>query len=139
MLGFAVTNVVPAPSFRWRLNDRDVAGATNSILNLTNVQASQAGTYSLVVSNFTGAVTNTIATVAVALPIQVSYQLTRSNGLVQFRLMAPSTQGLVVQSSGDLVNWTPRYTNSTTSLPLNFLDSPTTNSPLRFYRVLPWP
>src|SRR5262249_45427664 len=41
-------------SYQWRLDGNDLDGATNALLTLTNVLFSQAGTYSVVVSNAFG-------------------------------------------------------------------------------------
>ena len=45
------------PVFQWSLNGTNIAGATNSYLTLTNIQLSDAGAYSVSVSNIFG-VTN---------------------------------------------------------------------------------
>ncbi|PWU11253.1 MAG: hypothetical protein C5B50_23750 [Verrucomicrobia bacterium] len=44
----------PAPDYQWRLNGRALAGATNSVLVLPHVSASQAGTYTVLVHNHAG-------------------------------------------------------------------------------------
>ncbi|HWI59060.1 MAG TPA: immunoglobulin domain-containing protein [Bacillota bacterium] len=44
----------PEPlSYQWQLNNANLAGATNATLTLTNISASQAGAYSVVVSSAT--------------------------------------------------------------------------------------
>jgi hypothetical protein len=48
-------------SYQWRRGTNALNGATNSVLNLSNVQLSDAGNYSVVVSNPFGAVTSTNA------------------------------------------------------------------------------
>ncbi len=136
-LSVSVSSAIPAPDFQWRLNGRNIAGATNSSLSLNNLQSSEAGVYSVVVGNFVGTVTSTIANVAVALPIQVRYELSRNNGHVQFRLLGPASDGTVVETSYDLIHWIPIYTNAIAGLPLNFLDAPAADSARRFYRVMP--
>jgi len=42
--------------YRWRFNGVDIPGATNAVLSLSDVQAGQAGRYSVLVSNEIGAV-----------------------------------------------------------------------------------
>lgn len=49
----ACQSVLPV-SYQWRFGAVDLSGETNSILNLTNVQAGQAGSYSVVISNNAG-------------------------------------------------------------------------------------
>jgi len=52
-------------SYQWRLNGVNLPGQTASSLDLTNVQAARAGTYSVVVTNPYGSVTAPVATVTV--------------------------------------------------------------------------
>jgi hypothetical protein len=52
---FSVTATgTPPPTYQWRFEGADLAGATEATLILTNVQPSQAGVYSVVVSNSAG-------------------------------------------------------------------------------------
>jgi hypothetical protein len=71
----AGTNVTFAPvitgsalSFQWRFNGVNLSGATSSNLVLANVQAAQAGTYALVISNATAVVTSATASLSVTIP-----------------------------------------------------------------------
>ena len=56
------------PTFQWRFNGTNLPGATGATLSLTNVQASQAGAYSVVISNRAGVVTSGSATITVLFP-----------------------------------------------------------------------
>jgi Alginate lyase/Immunoglobulin domain len=52
--------------YSWRFNTTNlIAGATNSVLTVTNAQSTNAGSYTVVVTNAYGAVTSTVATLAV--------------------------------------------------------------------------
>ncbi len=53
-------------TYQWRKDGANLAGATAATLTLNAVQAAQAGSYTVVVSNSGGSVTSTAATVAVA-------------------------------------------------------------------------
>ena len=55
----------PPPSFQWRFNGSDLSGATNSSLVLDPVSPSNAGSYDVVVSNSSGSVTSTAATLSI--------------------------------------------------------------------------
>ncbi|MEO5804723.1 MAG: immunoglobulin domain-containing protein [Verrucomicrobiota bacterium] len=64
---FSVTATGTAPlNFRWRFNGSNIAGAISSAFTLTNVQASDAGNYSVLVSNFVGMIVSSNATLAVS-------------------------------------------------------------------------
>jgi len=52
-------------SYQWQLNGVAITGATASTLTLSNVQAANAGTYTVVVTNSYGSTTATIATLSV--------------------------------------------------------------------------
>lgn len=63
---FSVSVSGSAPfTYRWRLNGTNLAGAISSSLSLNNVQPSQAGGYSVVVSNAAGTATSSTANLAV--------------------------------------------------------------------------
>jgi len=64
---FSVTaSGVPAPTYQWYLNSAAIAGATGSSYSLTQAQASDAGSYSVVVSNTMGSVTSNSVTLSVS-------------------------------------------------------------------------
>jgi hypothetical protein len=70
VVNFSVAAAGTAPlSYQWRFGGTNLAGATNTTLTLTNVQMSQAGNYSVAVTNFYGAVlsSNALLTVAVGM------------------------------------------------------------------------
>src|SRR5262249_27101129 len=56
-----------ADSYQWQTNGVAIPGATNTSLLLTNVQLTDSGTYSVVMSNLVGFVTNS-ATLTVVSP-----------------------------------------------------------------------
>jgi len=60
--------------FQWQMNGTNLLGATNSLLVLTNVTMSQAGSYSVVVSNSLGTVTNSALLTVIPLVIDTQPQ-----------------------------------------------------------------
>ena len=58
----------PAPTYQWRKNDVDISGATSASLTLLAVTTSNAGTYSVLVSNLAGSVTSSNAVLTVTEP-----------------------------------------------------------------------
>jgi hypothetical protein len=64
-------NGYPPPFYLWYLNDTNfISGSTNCELELTDVQFSQSGTYTTVISNALGAVTSTPAMLNVIAPVE---------------------------------------------------------------------
>lgn len=62
-------------SYLWRCHDTNLPGATSGLLTLTNVQRSQAGEYSVVVSNAAGTVTGAVAVLHVLQAISLTEAL----------------------------------------------------------------
>jgi hypothetical protein len=55
----------PSPTYQWNLNGTAISGATGVTLSLANVQSSSAGTYTVGVTNSSGVVTSSQATLTV--------------------------------------------------------------------------
>jgi len=69
----AATGTAPL-SFQWRKNGASISGATSGALTLTNVQLSDAGSYTVVVGNVAGNTTSNPATLTVNVPAAISAQ-----------------------------------------------------------------
>jgi len=66
---FSVTATGSAPlSYQWQFNGTNLSGMTNTVLNITNAQAANAGPYTVVVSNPEGSVTSDVAALTVETP-----------------------------------------------------------------------
>ena len=65
---FSVTASGMLLNYQWRFNGADMVGRTNASLILSNAQPVNEGDYCVVVANFAGAVTSTVATSTVILP-----------------------------------------------------------------------
>jgi hypothetical protein len=127
-------------SYRWQFHGTNLDGAITNSLSLANVHTNQTGTYSLLVSNEFGIVTNTDAFLSVV-PLPAFESINRTAGLVTLTWSA--TTGLLFQlqycsdlSSGNWSNLgsTITATNST----VNGSDMNGTE-PQRFYRLLVTP
>jgi hypothetical protein len=65
---------IPPLSYQWMFDGMPLAGATDAVLNLTNVQTTQAGSYGVVVTNVSGAITSSLARLTVFLPPAITMQ-----------------------------------------------------------------
>src|SRR5207244_2315729 len=87
----------PVLGYQWFLGASAVPQATNASLNLNNVQASQAGSYKVVVSNGAGSATSQVASLTVLVPPSITQQpvsLTVTQGV---------TASFTVTATGDPV------------------------------------
>jgi Leucine-rich repeat (LRR) protein len=78
---FTVTASGIAPlSYQWRFNGVNLAGATNTSFTITNIQPANGGNYTVVVGNFLGSATSSVAVLSVLLPPNITSQpVSRTN------------------------------------------------------------
>lgn len=87
-------------SYRWQFNGAAIGGATNSSLTLTNVQMTNAGTYSVMISNLLSVVSNS-ATLFVLPPPPLVTNVSNTGG------------SIAISGSGGLTNGTYYVLSST--------------------------
>ncbi|MGC3960406.1 MAG: GH25 family lysozyme [Verrucomicrobiota bacterium] len=108
----------PAPTYQWRFNGANIVGATLANYTRTGVQYSQAGNYSVVVSNVAGSVvsSNALLTILPAAPAQFqTFALQPDNSLV-LTLAGDAGATYLVETSTNLMDWTA-LTNVSLVLP----------------------
>jgi len=102
---FYVSASGPTPlSYQWRFNGANIAGATGSAISLSSVQTNQAGSYSVLVSNYGGSVASSAATLRVLVSPAVAFT-GPSLGASHVSISVQSVAGL---------NYTLQYKNSMT-------------------------
>jgi hypothetical protein len=69
-----IATASPPPTYQWRKDGQNISGATASVYTKQNVQTSDAGSYSVVVSNNVGSVTSASATWTVYVPVAFGTQ-----------------------------------------------------------------
>ena len=115
-------------TYQWLLNGTNIAGATGATLTLTNLNASQAGVYSVIVSNAAGMVTSSSATLSL-LSLQMYAGLT---------IVGPVGGNYQIDYRNDLnnTNWFNLTNIVLPSSPYLFIDAASPQSPRRFYRAV---
>jgi hypothetical protein len=88
--GVATSGTFPF-SYQWRFNGTNLAGTSSSTLTLTNVQPTQAGSYSVQVTNSAGSIVSSNATLTVVTAPFVGV----TNGSFEFGLNGWTTTGAV--------------------------------------------
>jgi hypothetical protein len=92
---FRVSASGTAPlSYQWQLGGTNILTATNSLLTLTNVQLSQAGNYSVQISNILGSTNSATAVLTVVLPPVITTQ-PQSQSVLSFQ-----SAGFTVAAAG---------------------------------------
>ncbi len=125
------TNGLPPPRFQWLWNGSPIVGATNALLTLTNLQSAQVGFYTVVVSNALG-----ILTYATDLSLEVptfQAELTLTNKTLRLWLPTTTNQITIVETSTNLLNWTPVYFYAPPQN--NYFDLSITNAAQQFFRT----
>ena len=93
---------IPKPSYQWLKDGTVLAGETNASLNLDDVQAADAGTYSVVISNAVGTVKSQGAKLTVANAPSLLHARRLSNGNIQFAIEGPAGLGYRIWATTNL-------------------------------------
>ena len=125
----------PNFAYQWRFNNMDIPGQTLTNFSLANLQAANSGTYSVVVSNVMGVVTNIMAVVSVQSPLQLSQDPSSK----KFLVTGSDTQAMTLQVSTNLFYWTNIFTNPDSSVFINFTDQSSPSRNPGYYRLKRWP
>jgi hypothetical protein len=127
---------VPPLSYQWQKDTVPIAGGTGSSLVLTNLQVTDAGYYSVVVTNSLGSATSSNAYLTMN-PAGVSLALYSGitiDGVVGL------TYGIQYNTDLGNTNWWRGMANVTLSVPTElWFDVQPANQPQRYYRVVPGP
>ena len=103
-----VANGTPNPTYQWQKSGVNISGATSPTLTIASVTSSDAGDYTVVVSNPVSSVTSDIAhlTVNIAAPtIRFDRIENCCREIAIFTLTGPPNAEISVFSSPDLDNW----------------------------------
>lgn len=127
-------------AYQWKRNGNNLAQATNASLTVNNVSTNNSGNYSVVVTDYTGSVTSSVATVTAVYPAVIT-QSSLSSNLSSFRITATGTsnQAYILLASTNFsppVSWTPLATNNAGGAGLlSFTDTLASAYSRRFYRI----
>jgi hypothetical protein len=131
--GFSVTaDGLPPLGYQWRFNGANLEGANQPLLTLTNTTHSMAGLYSVVVSNFHGAVTSTVAQLQFRfLTLKVYAGITIDGEIGQ------SYRVEYVSALNSTPDWQVLTNITLTNTPYFLIDRESPQQSQRFYRAIP--
>ena len=109
----AIAGGLPPLTYQWQSGQGAIAGATNAIFTILDIQGTNAGNYSVIVSNPFGSVTSGVATVTVAFPPSITQELrswtVASGTILNLSVSASGTEPLTYlwrNSSGEIAGAT---------------------------------
>lgn len=123
-------------SYQWLLNGSPIAGATNTTLSLTGVGLGSSGGYTCLVNSPLGSLTSSNALLTVFNPFTVGSAAFQLGGLFQLTASGDNGRSYRLESSTNLINWTPVVTNVVAGGSATFTDSTASGKVLRFYRIV---
>jgi hypothetical protein len=132
-------NPAPPPRYQWYCYGNPLTGATNSTLAFTHIQPSNAGPYSVIISNAFGIATNGCCVIVD--PPQLRYQTSFTGSPWLLNISGALLPGCVLQAATNLspvILWQNVYTNSVTNCNCLYSAPIITNGnplPQRVYRA----
>jgi hypothetical protein len=103
----AVAVGAPTPTYQWQKNGANIAGANGGSLALSNLQAGDAGSYTVVASNSAGSATSQAAVVGITSTVKVSgagtvvaSSVVHPNGNVYDQVLLTGTSATVTADAG---------------------------------------
>jgi hypothetical protein len=98
--------------YQWQFNATNLPGETSPMLALDSPNASQAGPYQVIITNATGAVTSQVATLWMTTVDTVPglrATAASTNNEFAFRILGDAGRRYWMESSTDLLGWSPQY------------------------------
>ena len=121
-------------TYQWSQDGAPIASATNTTLLIANVQPSQAGLYTVAISNELTGVVSAPAALAVTSTSGAGAPGFTSNQF-GFGISGPAASSFVVEVSTNLKVWSPLSTNTFGAGLFQFVDPGSATNPIRFYRT----
>jgi GH25 family lysozyme M1 (1,4-beta-N-acetylmuramidase) len=128
---------LPAPTFQWQLNGANLGGATNASLALSNVQATNTGVYTVLITNAAGSVISSNATLSLLPPAAAQFQVinVQPDGSIQITFHGDIQWTYTVQASTNLIDWNVLTNLTSATGNFSFTAGSITNGPEEFFRA----
>ena len=145
---FSVTATGSAPlAYQWLFNGGAISGATDTNYTVTSAESTNAGSYSVVVTNLAGSITSAVATLTVTVPSAITNSGHfdsigfLGDGSLQLDMSGLPNTNYVLQCGTNLADWVSLTTNlSGPEGVFQYNDTSAVTNSVRFYRLwLPTP
>jgi hypothetical protein len=123
----------PPLFYQWRFNGVEIPGGTASTLALPNFTGAREGLYQVLVSNAGGSADSAPALALLNAPVRIKY--VAGDCRYDLRLSGPAGNTFILQTSINLVNWTPVVTNTASTGIIELHDAGMPTNPVRFFRA----
>jgi len=123
-------------TYQWTLNGAPLAGETATNLAFASAQLTNSGSYACVVGSPLGSLNSSNALLTVFNPFTVTPPTFQPGGLFQMTVAGDSGRAYRLESSTNLISWTPVVTNTVSGGSATFTDSGGGSQVLRFYRIV---
>lgn len=123
-------------TYQWLFNGAPLAGQTSPTLSLTGVSLGNSGGYACLVDSPLGSLTSSNALLTAFNPFSVGSASFQLGGLFQLTATGDNGRAYRLESSTNLVDWTPVVTNTVSGSTATFTDSGAAGKVLRFYRIV---
>ena len=117
-------------------NGGNVFGATGPTLTLSDVAATNAGTYTVVITNLAGSATGSVATLTVVIAPRFRSLSLLPGKVPSLFVTGASNTSYRIETSTNLLSWTPLTNVPAPNGAAQFVDPATANLPRRFYRAV---
>lgn len=121
--------------YQWMHEGVSISGATATNLILSAPKITNAGNYSVIVSNSISTAVSKIAVLYVDSPLHLANVQTSTNGHYQFQIIGRPSTNYIVQTSSNLSSWLPLSTNKSTTGIITFVDPGALTAKHLFFRA----
>ncbi len=127
----------PAPAYQWRLHGTNIPGATATSITRGNLQAADAGPYSVIVTNSAGSTTSgsALLTVTPSIPPLFNLITPLPDGGVTLKISSDPGFMIQLQCSTNLVEWMPIAEMINTSGTIVLTNASPSSPAPRFFRA----
>lgn len=135
---FTVTATgIPAPGYLWRFNGLPIAGATTSSYTVSNVQYTNAGNYSVLITNAMGSInsSNALLSIVTASPAQFQAFTLQPDQSLQVTLAGDPGAVYFIETSTNMVNWLPLTNVTLSGATISFNIGSNAGEPERYFRA----